>query len=579
MATKSPPSIVYSDLEKLHRVIGYYDGQKLKPLEIHEKFISENLDRTIRAPEQYIKSFQFDLFMTHAALSNEKVFTTDKPETSLLYLLFSEGIKSLIILRDVSAIEFKEWCILVRETLVALDAGQSKDLASVLWKTPFRNLRARIYNSLMDLQETQDPQDDSEKAKKTKPSQWHKRDMEWDSPSGETVIRSEEASEGVSADILTSFRKATISRRRNPTNQTVLRVQNSELDLLSSEMSSYDTNQVDFNLLSWTQNLIQGTETYEPETEKIVEALNLEIAEAVIKRFHPSLILVLLEMIKNLPTNKFSTLKSKLNQKIVETLANKDIIHKLIDALRDPDRAIIAQKLFPQIPEDQIGSVFDYYIYKSNREGLLITLKALLDRPKSAVDLLLSWNEIRLSKIIPLVDELDWKDKDEFLIKALKNKHPEVVNLASKFILKLNIKADHALDIYRKLSEASKEVWIRQFFERPPQTNWKDFIQKIFSNHFWKNDSFELRNLWIQSAFNYFDIYAFDFFEIFVKPRRWIFWAKYPELREQILSIALGLKNDRLKPKVYEWAEREKGLLFQNEELKNRLSLRARLKQ
>lgn len=163
MAQKSSQEVLYQDLEKFHRVIGYYEGQEIKPLEIHERFLQQDLDTFIRGTQEYLRGVQFDFFLKRVLSEKKVVFETDRPEVTLLFLLFSEGIKSLMILRDVDAMEVKDWCLLIRRSLVQLDQGAFKDLGSILWRSPFRNIRSRICNAVMDLAE-QIPDDEEEES-------------------------------------------------------------------------------------------------------------------------------------------------------------------------------------------------------------------------------------------------------------------------------------------------------------------------------------------------------------------------------------------------------------------------------
>src|SRR4051812_5300661 len=99
MREKAAESHIYGDLEKFYRVLAYYDGQEIKPLEAHERHSDVNLEKFLRDPESYIRRIQYQIAMSESLCEGYPVYKTDKPETSLVYALFSEGIESLILLR------------------------------------------------------------------------------------------------------------------------------------------------------------------------------------------------------------------------------------------------------------------------------------------------------------------------------------------------------------------------------------------------------------------------------------------------------------------------------------------------
>jgi hypothetical protein len=494
------PKRLYFDLEKFHRIIGYYEGQKIKPLEVHEKHISGDLEKFFRAPDQYIRRMQFDLFMTNVLWEQHRIFETDKPEATLLYLLFAEGIKSLVLLRDLSALEIKEWCVLVRDTLVALDNGDSKDLASVLWKTPFRNLRTRIYNSLMDLTETRREKREQDAIAQGQPissassapiarSQtevgWHEKDSEWDVPSAENVQRSIEASRSMGSEEFCRLKDHLSSTSEKTYSNPILQISDHELELLSGEMSMYDQSHVEFNLLSWNLSVLDGSFGCDPETEKHIEESLSQLTRSFVSRFHPGLILHLMDHIDSLKQARFESLRDRLKKVLEEAVSTPSNIKQLIDSLRDPTRARLSQRLFPFVSREQLPSVVDFYLEKKDEANLLIFLGTLFKRDLPLSEILTSWGEERLSKILPLFNQIQWDQKNEFLIKSLRSKFPQVVKEASYYILKLKMKPDHAYDIFRKLPAEILELWIKTLRDSPHSEDWKGFVETVAKSELW----------------------------------------------------------------------------------------------
>lgn len=585
----SAESAVYRDLEKLHRVIGYYEGQVLKPLEVHIKFIQQNLGVYLRSSQHYTRRIQYDLFLSRVLSNRIQIFEAEKPEITLLYSLFAEGIKSLVVLRDLNAAEMKDWCLLVRKTLIAFDQGDSQDLASVLWKVPYPNLRARIYNSLTDLRESRNSADaflnPPEEKKTQSSSSWHTRDAEWELPSAENVERDHFAEKTLETK---DFQQLKFDLKNLSANAQVppnFRLSPDELERLSSEMECYDQNQVEFNLLVWNLSVLTAqapgaVESKNTDAQNHIKNLVSTIGQSVVSRFHPGLILYIIQQIEGLD-DKFSDFKQKINDTISETLSDPENERRLIESLADASRASVTKGLLPFLRPEQFPVIVDYYLSSEDPDGLVLFLKTILKRPLAIEDVFMSWGEERLAKVLPFVRHLSWDRKNDFLIKALRSRASQVVKQASYYIHTISIDPSHALDIYRKLPEDSKEVWMKSFMENPPSEKWKVFVRQLLRSPYWtssENQTVNDKTLagWIETFFSYLKEETFDSLEPWVGQRRWFFWPAFPREREAILITALSLKEAKLKARVQQWAQKEAGLHFQNPELKQRLIARKR---
>jgi len=307
---------VYNDLEKFHRVIGYYEGQEIKPLEIHERHINLSLEQNLRQAEEYIRRIQYDLKLTEVSCDNRIVYRPDKLEASLVYSLFSEGIQSLVCLRDLTASEVRDWCLLIRGTLLDFDRGGLEDLASVLWKAPFRNLRSRVYNSLLDLAAEEPPR--RLKEVKTKlDNSWHTRDQEWVVPEASNVVRSESAHQAVDAvSINKNYQRLSSPEIREEEEDGALKLDTLELSILSEEMASYDENQVQFNLLNMLiSSLLELPDGSSKLRNSIVSRLQ-SLTTAIVMRFQPGLMLHLIDQIEKMSANHLATVGSGILETI-----------------------------------------------------------------------------------------------------------------------------------------------------------------------------------------------------------------------------------------------------------------------
>ncbi len=574
MLRRDPEIAVYRDLEKFYRVMGYYEGQEVKPLESHEKFIQQSLEDSLRHPSEYIRRIQYDLNMHEALCQRRIVFSTEKPEASLLYSLFSEGIQSLIALRDLTALDMKDWCLLVRQTLIEFDEGNNKDLATALWRTPSRNIRTRIYNSLLDLeaQLKHEKKDDAEEA----PVKWHDRDQEWDLPDGESVQRDKSAHENLKASDLKKVRSHLDSLELNAALPPGLQLNAEEVSLLSNELSAFDSNHVDFNLLNLSLSFLQSSQSENLGAKKYTEKILLNLCQAVVSRFQPSLIHLLIEELKNLDPTRLKDLKEKLEKSITDTLANPANQKRLISSLRDPSRAKVTKKLLPLLTPKQFPAIIDFYLSAKDEEGLLDFLKTIVERDLPLDQIFLGWGEDRLAAVFPCFRDLHWDHKNDFIKRIVRSPYPKLVKQASYYLPSLTFEPDQAVSLYRNLPDETKEVWLNVLSMAALTATWKEFLGALFQSSAWlagSNSSAQnkLASGWMEVAFKTFRRNMIPWLLPWISGRKFFFWPKYPEAREICLKALVQKKDLREAAEVQELLSREAKVRFQSAELAEQL--------
>lgn len=570
MAQQSVESIVYRDLEKLHRVLGYYEDQSIKPIEVHEQFIQKSLEAYLRPPDRYIRRLHYDLQITEAFCEGHQVFQADKPELSLTYALYNEGVFSLVVLRDLSSIEMNEWCSLVRETLREFDAGGDDDLASVLWQNPFRNLRTRIYNSLFDLlgNDTSPKQNVPEKAS------WHSRDQDWTLPEAKDLERIDQ--DKISEESFESAKQQLKSIEKISSTPKEFQLQRTELELLAEEFSGFDQNQVQFNLLNLSLAASKSFQNSETQgRDEIYNCVN-ELCKSILGRFQPSMTLFLIEQVESLDENIFADLKSQVSQSIEDCLKRPENEKKLMSALQDKERASVARRLFPFLSESQFPAIIDFYIAEQDRDGLVDFLKHILQRSLPHEKVFFSFGEERLVKILPLFRRLEWNEKYKFMERAIRSPYPELSKMASYYLPNVNMEYRSAIDLYSKLADEVREIWLRAFLDQDVRPHWKNFIVAAFQTGVWqKVDSSLLKerqmSAWVELLFKYLGEASFAVLDPYVISRRYFFFPKTPIAREIILCTVLNRKFPFYEQAKKRWWTGEKACRFQSPRLKTLL--------
>lgn len=544
----------------------------MMPLDVHEKHIQQSLEAHLRDPKEYLRRIQYNLQMTEAMVGARPVFKTDKPELSLVYTLFSEGIQALIALRDMSAHDLKEWCILVRKTLLEFDDGNMKDLASVLWRSPSRNIRTRVYNLLSDLEAELGTVEDSSDPNKTGPS-WHRRDQEWDLPEAKNLTRRGLDNADASSDRLQQMKNQLQSLDVGGSLPAELKLSPAEISTLSQELSFFDQNHIDFNLLNcFLQNATQSKEM-EPATQKYLSQTLANVAQGIVSRFQPSLIFFLLHEIRKFSSGQLLELKAKIESEITKTLRHPANEKRLISSLSDPVRAEVTKKLFPYLDSAQFATVIDFYITFNDKDGLVEFLKVILEQHPDADNIIFQWGEERLSHILPLFRRLDWPRKYDFLKRAVRSSSMKVAKQASYYIPNIPFETKQALQTYQALHDDVKEIWMKAFLEQPSRENWIPFFAELFKSGLWflansKVIGNRIAIGWVDVAMKYVKERAIAWISPWTSARSFFLWPQYPEPRECCLMSLLQQRSLHGHPDVQNLLKREATLLFQGSELK-----------
>jgi hypothetical protein len=565
---------VYKDIEKFYRVIGYYEGQEMMPLDVHERHIQNGLEAHLRDPREYLRRLQYNLQMTDVQCGTRSIYQAEKPELSLVYTLFSEGIQSLIALRDLSAHDLKEWCLLVRKTLLEFDDGNIKDLASVLWRSPSRNIRTRVYNLLSDLEETAISHEEGESLKHK--HGWHNRDQEWDLPEARDLKRLRSDCDPVAPDRMNQMKQQLQSLDVGGDVPAELKLTADEISTLSHELSFFDQNHIDFNLLNLFIQNAASNKNLEPSLLSFIEDFLGNLSKGVVNRFQPSLIFFMLHEIQNLSGGPLKELKARIETEITKTLRQPANEKRLISSLKDPTRSEVTKKLFPYLDPEQFSTVIDFYLTFNDKDGLVEFLKVILEQNSDADNIIFGWGEERLSQILPLFRRLEWPKKYDFLKRAVRSSSTKVAKQASYYIPNINFETTLALQSYKAQPDEIREIWMKAFLDQPIRENWIPFFAELFSSGLWASANSKVLGHrismgWVEVAFRYTKGKAVEWIKPWVASRRFFFWPRYPELRECCLLPLIQQKTLQAIPEVLNLIKSESALPFQNTELRTLL--------
>ncbi len=581
MSSSRAAARLYRDFEKLFRLAALYQG-KAKPLEQHTRVVDANLATFFKVPDAP-QSFQFDFFMSGVYFQGGLIFQHETPESTLAYSLFCEGVQAIVITREITAQQLLNFCLKIREFFDKENEGQ-KDLASMLWKQTFPNLRIYLYNLLLESDKSgsgkgreADAQSelalqsgDAEVVRSVKSvDQWNERDKEWELPSGELAVQAMGQVEDLNEKQIDTMREELADVSLSDRAQKIVRFQQAEIESLAAELESYDENQVQFNLIAHQFSLLRTSSQL--ATDAFLSNLAKTIG-AVVERFHGGILAFVLSEIDRLKSeSKAAEGIQKISEFIQKGLKHPKRIQTLADSFSQANRVSICKALMKYLDDEGLFALIERVVDQGGAGKLEAFTMALVEhRTEEFV-----FSRLADRLLLPLIHSVQsagsWKGRGTFLQRCLTHRSIEVVRSALPSIGGLKLSTADALRLFGRLNEGDRKVWVKSLLAEQDITHWGAFLQQIVKENSWMQSDEELMFLWVRAALDALGQQSLTAFEPFVAGRRLFFWAKFPREREAILLAAMQTRDKRLRSKLEEWVKRESQLLFQSSELKNRL--------
>lgn len=583
MDMSKPARSVYRDFEKLYRLLTFYDGN-LGQLAPHLKMIDQSLCQELEKAGG--SGFTYELMMSRVICLGEEVYSSDTPEMTMVYRLYSEGVKSITLLPRLRAEELLNWLVVIRNALVA---GQ-EDLGALLWRSSCPNIRVALYNALIqsdglareflldstDLQDVDsllerenrmDAGEGSHEGTKLE-QETSEHDPYWELPKVGHAFHSNYLSdldEKKLNELYDELSDISITDR----SKSIVKFHEEEIRTLHEELQNYDATHVEFNLILREFSILASGTFSQHAQDKAKESLTA-LASSVIEKFHGGMILLYLQKLEKL-SKKESHLTQELSNKLQEILVERSNAEILTKAFEIESRKKIAIKLTHYMTPVQWTRLIDWMIEHNMTNAAQNFLSGLA---RSGVDLekaILGWGRDRLIFILPILGGIQWDKKNDFLKRCLGSRFAKISSFASRSIAGMDLRPAEAKKIYRGLPEEAKTIWAKTFFNEPTQSSWIKFMEMALEEGLWIDDDSKRMEAWVLVFVKYLGTKATSLLEPLVKSRAFFFLPKYPREREAILNASFQTRNLVMKKYFDHLVENEGKLLFQSSELKERL--------
>jgi len=602
----------FKDIEKLYRLLGVYSGN-VRQCEKHIEFIDKNFLKNVREPLKNGGFYDYDLLMTSVYSDGQEVFSSKNPEFTLSHALFCEGLKSLVIRNQITAQELVEWMMTIRNILIekeqASDDDEPKeDLASVLWRKNSPNIQIALYNQLMlsdrggrdltkfNIDEDTDSfeaqfirealrSDDGGAGVITNETQatlqtkldtsWLVKDERWQIPGGDELLKNLGALGQKDPKLMEKLRAELGDAALSDKAKKIIRFQNEELGRLRKEVEHLDQTQIDFNSLIHYISMLEAAPPSDWSSLNFGVAGFMDVIRSVVDRFHPGLILFILRKIEKWSTReRYKELYAIIQKELAGCLNREENLKNIATAFFSDQRRDLAKDLLKLVDMKYVPFMIEHLFKERMESAVKPLIMALLQFNYKIEDEIFKWSEEAILLAFPAVVEIPFSQRPELVGRALRNRSPRIRQMAVKFVGLSKMEAGQAVSLFERLDGPSQRTWLESILSMPPSEDWRGFVAGMIRANRWNTFGEHASALFVRLTFKYMGKPAVEVFSPWVSARKFVLWPKFPQERETILRVALTQKEIANLNEVRDWARKERGVLFQNSELKDFLSNR-----
>jgi hypothetical protein len=591
---------VFRDFERLYKLVAFYRGDR-RQLDRHIQQTDAALQSSLNSSDFDAGLVRFDFLMQAVLADGREVFRADRPELTMYYALFCEGVKSILVSRGLTGEELFEWCLLLRESLKPQDVG-SLDLASILWRNKFNHLKIQVYNALLNVDEiglvesairNETGPVDIEDARagrsltslggESNPilseteafrirQKEKERDHWWALPSSKYFVHAAVTlNESEVAQLKVHLSDVAYSERAS----AIVRFHPDEIDAISSEFESYDANHIEFNLL---EHLFQVCLTEESESNLPLTHLRKRfesVTQSVLHRFHSGLILLMLKRFQSL--KKHAHLKPLVDSFVASlkaTLKKPEAMKLVLESLESDEGFRTGKEILPFFGKDAWTAMLDILLEQKRSKGIVRLLEFIQSQTSDFEATMFSWGSERMARTVPYWGGLAWKegDFDRLVMKAMNSQSGELQAAALPFLASLRLTREQALGVLARISDESRTKLFLEMGRREDLgQEWQGIVVAVLDRQLWFEYSESSALAFLRFALIVLKNNAIRYLEAVIRARKWRFWPRYPEERETALVALSQTKDPAVAAAAKSICREEASVFFQSESLKERL--------
>lgn len=597
MSSSKHAALVFKDFEKIYKLSGLYKGGA-EQMKHQLSFIDNNLKKNLEEPFGVGASIRFDFLMTAVYFDGEEVFRAKTPEYSLSFALFYEGVKSIILQVGVTAQELFDWVARVKLVLQGGGEGEDEDLASVLWRHSSPHIKVSLYSmvgddlsSQMDADLTKlaslEDTDEFEEAfhKEIMEGEfseshdgggllksWENRDAAWQLPSGDLVSEKLGSLGEFDARAADRLRNELADAAVSDRVRGILRFTSKEINSLRHEMESFDENQVEFNLLVHYFAVLEGGALKDSEFFNFVAESVKDLVQRIVQRFHGGLLLYVTKRIGLWRRKEeLKPIFDLIVPSLKSALGEKKNLKILADAFGLEERRPVALALLDYIDKNYYQFCFHQIVEAKNLVAQKEFLAALLKKQAPLQDMIPSWGVEGVAAAIGPLAEMEWDGREQFLIRCMRNRQPQIHERALRYVARLDFKAEEAASLFLKYRPTARKIWLEALRKTERKKEWLRVLLLLCQPHILEKLHNDELPLLFDVAIRLGEARSLDALDEVIKARKLFLIPRFGLWRKEILEAALKVKT----PSVHGWlkktAAREATVIFQEASLKAQL--------
>lgn len=574
---------VYGHIERLYRLCSFYDGKR-QPLEGRARLCDRDFEKIFRADHSAPSHLVFDLTYTGVEVNGAEVFVPPRLESSFCYLLMVEGIKSVVVMNQVTATELLDWCLDVQNYLKN-GSSDEDDLAFFLWKGNYANIRVRLYSALTGSEAptaiaTEGADRGTQISTMTDGalvtggavvSDWHKRDKIWQLPEGQYQANRLSISlndwESIS---LKGVKQQLSDAAYHEGASRIIGFEQAELIQVQEELDSFDQAHVDFNLLNQDLEVLKSN-ALPPSTSEFTLSQLRRLIDDIVKLFQPALLTFLLKKLNEKWAESAKALRDHFSEKLTKSLEGERHQSALAQALCQRERAPRAMELIALIRPELWEKFFFFLSTYRQPEATAKFFQVLLRRGAKLGDLLFKWGSHAVELGLEAIPFFEWPDRAQFLRRCLHHSDPSVVSLALRELPRVTLSERDFKKAFLALSPELQEEALKGLLRSNLSESWMKVIRNLTEAGWMFEFSEPVFLSWMELTRSRLGHVVWKKFLPLLQERTFGFVPKYPKERKLLLLFAAEVSDPQMPAELCKIFREEAQNLLQSSDLRRKL--------
>ncbi len=242
-----------------------------------------------------------------------------------------------------------------------------------------------------------------------------------------------------------------------------------------------------------------------------------EVMKSVVDRFHPGLILFVLKKIEKWSTReRYQELYSKIGGELRKCINLEENIKNIASAFYFEQKRSLATELLKFVDRKYVPFMIQYMLDERLDLGVKPFAEALLRTDYKIEEEFFLWPEDLQVSCIPLLAEINFSQRGEWLSRAMRNRSGRVRQVAVRYVALAKLDPVQSIGLFERLDSSSQKIWLESLLTNPINESWKPFVSGLIKSGKWTSWPEEISSLFVRLVFKYMGKPAIEVFEPWV---------------------------------------------------------------